>query len=218
MIKLCGFSVSNYYNKVKLALLEKQVPFEEVLVWADRSAALLEKSPLGKVPYIETEHGVLCESQVIVDYLEQRFPESPLLPSDPYAAAKVRELITFMELHLELVARECYGAAFFGGTVSDETKERVYKQLKRNVKAFEKLAKFSPYIAGDAFGLADCAAAAHLPLITLASKIIYNEDVLAELPVRDYMTLLGQRETVKQVSADRKLSQQQMAARNAKPA
>ena len=218
MVKLCGFAVSNYYNKVKLALLEKNVPFEEVLVWADRAPALMEKSPLGKVPYIETEHGTLCESQVIVDYLEQRYPQTPLLPTDPYAAAKVRELITYMELHLELVARECYGAAFFGGTVSDETKERVHKQLKRNVKAFAKLTKFSPYIAGDAFGLADCAAAAHLPLITMASKILYNEDVLAELPVRAYLSLLGQRETVKQVNADRKISQQAMAARNAKPA
>ena len=218
MIKLCGFSVSNYYNKVKLALLEKQVPFEEVLVWADRSPALLEKSPLGKVPYLDTEDGTFCESQVIVEYLEQRYQQSPLLPSDPYAAAKVRELITFMELHLELVARECYGAAFFGGTVTDETKERVHKQLKRNVKAFAKLAKFGPYIAGDSFGLADCAAAAHLPLITLASKVIYGEDVLAELPVRDYMTLLGQRATVMQVAADRKACQKMMAERYAKPA
>ena len=218
MIKLCGFAVSNYYNKVKLALLEKNVSFDEVVVWADRAPALIDKSPLGKIPYIDTEQGVLCESQVIVEYLEERYTEIALLPADPYAAAKVRELITFLELHLELVARECYGAAFFGGTVSDETKERVYKQLKRNVKAFATLAKFSPYIAGDSFGLADCAAAAHLPLITMASKIMFNEDVLADLPVREYMTLLNQRPTVKQVSADRKISQQQMAARNAKPA
>ncbi len=218
MIKLCGFSVSNYYNKVKLALLEKNIPFEEVLVWADRSPVLLENSPLGKVPYLDTEEGSFCESQVIVEYLEQRFPQVPMLPSDPYAAAKVRELITFMELHLELVARECYGAAFFGGTVTDETKERVLKQLKRNVKAFAKLAKFGPYIAGDSFGLADCAAAAHLPLITLASKILYGEDVLAELPVRDYMTLLGQRASIIQVAADRKACQKIMAERYAKPA
>lgn len=217
MIKLCGFAVSNYYNKVKLALLEKEIPFEEVLVWADRSPALMDKSPLGKVPYIETEHGTLCESQVIVDYLEQLYPHQPLLPADPYASAKVRELITFMELHLELVVRECYGAAFFGGSVSDEIKERVHKQLKRNVKAFAKLAKFSPYIAGESFGLADCAAAAHLPLITMASKILYNEDVLADLPVRDYLALLGQRATVKRVSDDRKLSQKMMAERGAKP-
>lgn len=218
MIKLGGFAVSNYYNKVKLALLEKNVPFEEVLAWTDRSPTLLEKSPLGKVPYLETEHGTLCESQVIVDYLEQRFPDTPLLPADPFAAAKVRELITFMELHLELVAREGYGAAFFGGTVSDDAKERIHKQLKRNVKAFAQLAKFGPYVAGDTFGLADCAAAAHFPLITMASKILFNEDVLAELPVREYLTLLGQRATVKQVGVDRKASQQLMAERHAKPA
>ena len=111
MIKLCGFALSNYYNKVKLALMEKEIPFEEELVWADRSPALLAKSPLGKVPYIETEHGVLCESQVINDYLEAAYPQKPLMPADPFAAAKVRELIVFMELHLELVARELYGQA-----------------------------------------------------------------------------------------------------------
>jgi glutathione S-transferase len=49
MIKLCGFALSNYYNKVKLVLLEKEIPFTEELVWADRSPGLLEKSPLGKV-------------------------------------------------------------------------------------------------------------------------------------------------------------------------
>jgi hypothetical protein len=42
MIKLCGFAVSNYYNKVKLALLEKDIPFEEVLVWTDRSRTCYE--------------------------------------------------------------------------------------------------------------------------------------------------------------------------------
>ena len=59
MLTLCGTPISNYYNKVKLALLEKGVEFEEKLVWTDRSPALLEKSPLGKIPYCETEHGVL---------------------------------------------------------------------------------------------------------------------------------------------------------------
>ena len=218
MIQLCGFSVSNYYNKVKLVLLEKNVAFEEVLVWIDGSPSLLEASPLGKVPYLATEHGTLCESQVMVEYLENRFPETPLLPTDAYAAAKARELITFMELHLELVIREGYGAAFFGGTVSDETKARVLKQLKRNVKAFAKLAKFGPYIGGDAFTLADCAAAVHLPLITMASKILFKEDVLAELPVREYMTLLGQRPSMQRVNADRKVCQQMMVERQAKPA
>ncbi|GAA4029348.1 glutathione S-transferase [Actimicrobium antarcticum] len=217
MIKLGGFALSNYYNKVKLALLEKNIPFEEVLAWADRSAGLLQKSPLGKVPFLETEQGALCESQVIVDYLEQRYTEVPLLPADPYAAAKLRELIAFLELHLELVARDLYGAAFFGGTVSEETKTRVQKTLRRNVKAFATLASFGPYVGGSEFSMADCAALVHLPLVALSSKIVLGEDVLAGLPVRAYLDMLAQRPHVQRVNADRKANQALMAEQNKNP-
>ncbi len=213
MIKLCGFALSNYYNKVKLVLLEKDIPFTEELVWADRAPALLEQSPLGKIPYIETEQGALCESQVITDYLEAAFPAKPLMPADPFAAAKVRELIVFMELHLELVARELYGQAFFGGTASDETRQRVQKQLVRNIKAFGRMAKFSPYVAGAEMTLADAAALVHLPLISMATKAIYGEDLLAELPVRPYLSLMGERETVRKVNQDRKENQALATAR-----
>ena len=207
MFKLCGFALSNYYNKVKLALLEKGVPFEEDLIWADRSAALMDKSPLGKIPYCETEHGTLFESQVIMEYIEDAYPQHPLMPADPYQRAKQRELITFMELHLELVARELYGQAFFGGTVSEETRERVRKLLTRNARAFGKLAKFGPYIAGDQFTMADCVALVHLPLVGMASKIVFGEDVLAEYPVREYTKMLGERATVQKVNADRKANE-----------
>ena len=204
MITLCGFAASNYYNKVKLVLLEKEIPFEEKLQWVDRSPELLAKSPLGKIPYIEVDGQVLCESQVIVDYIESVYPQHPLLPKDPLAAAKVRELIQFIELHLELVARELYGAAFFGGTAGDETKARVHKQLKRQAQAFGKLAKFAPYVAGHEFTLADCAAAVHLPLISMLSKTVFAEDVLADYPVKDYLKLLGERPSMQRVTADRK--------------
>lgn len=213
MLKLCGFAVSNYYNKVKLALLEKGVEFEEDLVWTDRSPELLARSPLGKVPFFETDKGILCESQVMMEYVEAAYPQKPLLPSDPFEAAKVRELITFMELHLELVARELYAEAFFGGKVTDEVKERTQKLLKRNIKAFGKLAKFSPYVAGAEFTMADCAGLVHLPLIGLASKAIYGEDLMAELPVRDYVKMLGERPTVQRVNADRKENQELMKTR-----
>jgi glutathione S-transferase len=217
MLKLCGFAASNYYNKVKFALLEKGVEFEEKLVWADRSPALIEKSPLGKIPFIETEQGVVCESQVIMEYLEDAYPQKPLLPSDPFAAGKVRELLTFIELHLELVARELYAEAFFGGKVSDEVKSRTQKLLTRNAKAFAKLAKFSPYIAGAEFTMADCAAMVHLPPVGMASKIVYGEDVLADLPVREYTKMLGERPAAQRVNADRKVNQElMMKVRSAK--
>ncbi len=219
MLTLCGFAASNYYNKVKLVLLEKGIPFEEKLQWIDGSAELREKSPLGKVPFFEIGGQTLCESQVMVDYVESVYPQNPLLPKDPLAAAKVRELIQFIEPHLELVARELYTEAFFGGKTSDETKQRVQKLLKRHAAAFGKLAKFDPYIAGPSFTLADCVAGVHLPLVSMATKAIYGEDMLAAYPVRDYMKLLGERPAMQRVTADRKesavLLQQRIAAQKA---
>ena len=217
MLTLCGFAASNYYNKVKLALLEKEVPFEEKLVWADRSPALMEKSILGKIPYFEIGDQVICESQIMVEYLEDAYPQKPLMPTDPVERAEVRQLIIFMELHLELVARELYAEAFFGGKVTDETKARVEKILKRNTAAFGKLAKFAPFIAGSTFTLADCVALAHLPLVGQATKAIYGSDFLADYPVRDYVKKLGERPTVQKVDADRRtnreLMMQKMAAK-----
>jgi len=217
MLTLCGFAASNYYNKVKLALLEKEVPFEEKLVWADRSPALMEKSILGKIPYFEIGDQVICESQIMVEYLEDAYPQKPLMPTDPVERAEVRQLIIFMELHLELVARELYAEAFFGGKVTDETKVRIEKILKRNTAAFGKLAKFAPFIAGSTFTLADCVALAHLPLVGQATKAIYGADFLADYPVRDYVKKLGERPTVQKVDADRRtnreLMMQKMAAK-----
>ena len=210
MLTLCGFAASNYHNKVRLALMEKGVPFNERLVWPDRSAALMEQSPLGKIPYFEIDDVALCESQVMVDDVEAAYPAPPLLPSDPLAAAKIRELIQFIELHLELVARELYKEAFFGGKVSDDVKNNVRKLLTRNAAALGKLVKFSPYLAGATFTMADCAGAVHLPIVSMASKAIYGEDVLAAYPVRDYLKLLGERVTVQKINEDRKANMVEM--------
>jgi glutathione S-transferase len=101
-LTLCGFSLSNYYNKVKLALLEKGLPFEEQEFdfRALQGDAARAASPIGKVPFLLTPDGTLCESAVICEYLEQRAPTPALLPTDPWAAAKVREMTQFLELHL----------------------------------------------------------------------------------------------------------------------
>ena len=211
MLTLCGFSASNYYNKVKLALLEKGIPFDEELAWAGQTDTAA--SPLGKVPYLKTDEGTLCESTVILEYLEAKYPQHPLLPADPFAAAKARELLRFIELHLELVARNLYPEAFFGGKVSDAAKEKVGRQLEKNVAAFAKLASFSPFIGGTDFTLADVAAVVHLPLVSSASKIIYGKDVLAELPVRDYLKRLGERPALQKVNADRKANTEAMLQR-----
>ncbi|WP_326534679.1 glutathione S-transferase [Pseudorhodoferax sp.] len=207
MITLSGFALSNYYIKVKLALLEKGIPFEEVPCGPGSSADdVLAASPLAKIPFLRTEQGPLCESQVILDYLEAAYPAVPLLPADPYAAAKVRELITFSELHLELVARELYAQAFFGGSVSEGTQARVRRQLARSIPAFCRLATFAPYVAGEQFTMADCAAWPHLPLVALATKRVLGEDLLAAAGVdwKGYAALIEQRPFAARLAAERK--------------
>ena len=217
MLKLGGFAVSNYYNKVKVALLEKGIAFEEVYCPTSQDEAYLKRSPMGKVPYLEVDGQFLCESQVICEYLEDHNPEHPLYPKDVFARARVRELITVMELHLELVARRLYAQAFFGGTVSDEIKKHVEKDLAKGVRAFKQLAKFTPFVAGADLTYADCAAGVHLPLVSLASKIVYGGDVLEDCaPVRPYLKMLNERPAFRKMNDDRKVATEAMAAARAK--
>ena len=218
MFVLCGFTMSNYYNKVKLALLEKGVAFTEELVpTGKKSDLVLEATPLGKVPFIRTAHGTLCESQVIMDYIEAAYPTPPLMPADPWQAAKVRELITFIDLHLELVARELYGKAFFGGELSEGNIERLRKLLTKNIAGFRRLAKFAPFVAGDTFTQADCAAYASLPIVAMATRVIYGEDLLAAggIDWKAYGKLVGERPSAQRVTADRKADQERAAAAKA---
>ena len=219
MITLCGFAVSNYYNKVKLALLEKGIPFnEELVMTGSQDETVLSATPLGKVPFLRTEQGALCESQVMLDYLEAAYPDLPLLPADPFAAAKVRELCTFIDLHLELVARELYKQAFFGGSVGDDVKDKVRAQLAKSIPAFKRLAKFSPYVAGDSFTAADCAAFVSLPLVASATKSVLGEDLLAAAGIdwKAYAALIGQRPSAQRVGADRKIDLERLAAASKK--
>ena len=187
------------------------MPFEEKLAWIGETDAAA--SPRGKVPYAITDDGPLSESTILLENLEAKYPTPALLPADAYQAAKARELVRYIELHLELVARNLYPQAFFGGQISEGVKAKTLPQLQKNVAAFAELAKFSPYVAGEHFTLADCAAVVHLPLVSSASKIVYGEDVLAGLPLKDYLKQMGERPAVQKVQADRKSNTELMMAR-----
>jgi glutathione S-transferase len=216
MITLCGFAVSNYYNKLKLVLLEKGVAFEERLVYPWQRDLFHGTSPLGKIPFVQTEHGGLSESQVILEYLEERFPARPLYPADVYERARCRELIQHLELNGEWVARRLYKEAFFGGHVSDETKREARDRLERGLQAVAGLCVFSPYIAGPTFTAADCVAYVHFLMIRLATERIYGENLLdrylPELPA--YLEHMDQRAHIQTMLRERELAMAAFVALN----
>jgi glutathione S-transferase len=212
MLKLCGFHISNYFNKVRIAMLEKGLAFElDPTCRPSQKDDFLARTPLGKVPFLEVDGEHLVESQVICEYLEDAYPQKPLYPRDPLARARVRELIAIMELHLELVARRLYREVFFGGKISDEVRQSVETDLPKGLRAFRARARFDPYIAGAELTLADCAAAVHLPLVSLSTKLAFGRDALEDLPqVKPYLKRVGERPAFRQVSEDRKAAQAAM--------
>jgi glutathione S-transferase len=205
MINLCGFAISNYYNKTKLVLLEKGINFTEEKMFPSQDEALLKRSPVGKIPFIETERGCLSESQVILEYLEETYPEKPLYPADLFERAKCRELIQHLELNVELHARRLYKESFFGGTVPEDCKNEVKERLDIGLQGVARLAKFTPYITGDTYTAADCVAWLHLFNVSIATQKIYDTDMVAEhIPaIANYMQLIETRPHVQKVAADR---------------
>ena len=182
MLKLHGFSVSNYYNMVKLALLEKEIEFEPVSRYPGQDEKCLELSPVGKVPTLETDKGYLCETSVILDYIEQAYPQSkPLMPSDIFEQSKVKEIIQILQLYLELPARRCYSEAFFGGQVSQQIKDETKADLLKGIKALQLRASFSPYVAGDEFSMADIVFIYSIDLAYSVAKKLFDIDLLENM-------------------------------------
>ena len=91
MITLYDAARCPYCARVRIALAEKGIPYEPVAIdLSNRPAWLYEKNPAGRVPVLEEDTLVLPESLVIMEYLDERYPEPALLPADPAARALER--------------------------------------------------------------------------------------------------------------------------------
>ena len=204
MFKLYGFCVSNYYNMVKLALLEKGLPFEEVMFVPTQTPESLAISPRGKVPVLGVEQGYINETSVILEYIEQSQKGKPLLPNEPFARAQVLALAKEIELYIELPARACFPEAFFGMTVPEAIKEKSKAELLLGFASLARHGKFAPYVAGESLSIADLYFQYSVPLACGVAHKLFGIDLLAEMPkAKALLERLEQNPNVKRVAADK---------------
>ncbi len=204
MLKLYGFAVSNYYNMVRMALAAKGIEYEAVKTFPSQNEDWLNVSPMGKVPCLQTEHGSIAETAVILDYLEDAYPEQPLLPADPFERARVRQMMHIIEKYIELPARRLYPGVFFGGTNAEHTIEEVKPVLEKGVRSINALAKFAPYLMGDKPTAADYMAMYTLDLAAAIAGKVYQWDLLAAMPgSKELLELLNQDPDAQTIAAEK---------------
>jgi glutathione S-transferase len=212
MIKLYGFPVSNYFNMVKLALLEKGLAFEEVAARPSQEGEFKAKSPMGKVPCIEVAGGFISETGVILDYLEEQQPGH--LPQSAFARAKARELMRVLELYIELPGRRHFGHVFFGGPKSDAAVEEVRPTVEKGLVALQQLMGKGEWLCGDQFSLVDIYAYYTLGYAAIALKAVYGWDIVAEVPgLGAMLERIKARATTQQVDAAQQAAFAAMSAK-----
>ena len=182
MLTLYGFDVSNYHNMIKLALALKGVDYKMVLTYPNQTEEYLAISPMGKVPALQTEQGVLVETNVILEYLDEQFPQVPLYPEDAFQRARVKELSKIVELYLELPARRCHLEVFFKTPVPELTKKESKRALLNGIQGLVRAATFGPYLAGDKLTAADLMFLYSADLASIVAKRLFDIDLLDQAP------------------------------------
>jgi glutathione S-transferase len=133
-----------YAARARIVLAEKGLAYEAVEIdLDDRPAWLYEKNPLGRVPVYEEDGGlVLPESRVIMEYLDERYPEPPLWPADPAERALGRLWLERFDDRLG----DAYYALRRGGS---------REELDARLAELDRTLEGRRYLAGREYGLAD---------------------------------------------------------------
>ena len=170
-----------YCARVRIVLAEKGLEHETVVVdLDDRPAWIYEKNPLGRVPVLEEDAFVLPESAVIMEYLEERYPEPPLWPADPAERATGRLLVE----RFDQLSRPYY--ALRRG--DEEARDRLGDELAK----LDSVVAGSPFLSGREFGIAD---AAYLPWI-LRAETMLDVDLDQYAALAEWVARTGERPSV----------------------
>jgi glutathione S-transferase len=182
-MKLYGMNLSNFVTKSKIAMYEKGLAVELTPPPGgdSKSAEYLAINPLGKIPTLDADGTIVAESEVINEYLEDKFPANPLLPKSPEARAQVRSFTRFHDLYLEPPLRALLGqmnpANRDAKIVSDKVAE-----FTRAADLLERKLAGGGYAAGADFTLADCALAPTILFATLLMGAFGAKPILEGRP------------------------------------
>jgi glutathione S-transferase len=177
-------------RQVRLALGEKRLPFSEVIVrYWEQPPEFAALNPAGVPPVlVEVEDGktlVVCETRAILEHLEERYPEPPLLGREPAERAEARRIAQWFDRKFDAevggsLLHEKLEKRLLGLGAPSLTNMRAGREaLRHHLLYLEKLLQTRDWLAGRRLSLGDMAAAAHLSVI----------DYLGDLPWRDCAAL-----------------------------
>ncbi|GBD38415.1 Stringent starvation protein A [bacterium HR37] len=160
MIKLYDYPQCPFCRKVRITLFEKGIQYERIVVdlkkKEQKKEEFLRLNPYGKVPVLVDNGVVIYESSIINEYLDEKYPNPPLMPSTPEQRARARILIDFCESHFHVPWFNIYAELNFKpeGERDLELIEKSKKELERYLRRLNTELEGRPYLLGD-FTLAD---------------------------------------------------------------
>jgi glutathione S-transferase len=175
-VKLHISPASSFSRKVRVLLIEKQVPHEvEVLnLWEPNE--LQKVNPIGKVPTLVLDDGrVLIGSAVIADDLDERYPEPRFIPTDRDRRLEVRQLEAVADGVMDAVAASIYEERFHDeASRSRAWLERQRGKVDAGLAALEMRLGSRPWLCGGSATLADIAIACHLGFVTTRAPQFFD--------------------------------------------
>jgi glutathione S-transferase len=177
-MKLYASMASSFARKIRVMLIEKNVPHDLQMVNLWEANDLKKINPLGKVPALALDDGrVLVNSPVIADYLDGRFPDPRFIPDDPGLRLEARRWEALADGTMDAVSASLYEMRFH-----DETKrsqawlDRQRGKIDAGFSALETMLGERPWCVGEALSLADLAIACHLGFITLRAPQFFPQE------------------------------------------
>jgi len=165
-MKLYNSMLSPYSARVRIALYAKNLPCEITTAPGGTGSAEFKRlNPIGKVPALEDAGAVIVESEVICEYLEDRYPAPALMPADPVARARVRTLSRFGDLYLAPPMTALFGQLSPTTRDAKIVAERL-AELATRLDQLEALLVAEPFAAGKELTLADCTLCPHFFFLT----------------------------------------------------